>query len=178
MNPLVLTIALLVSIPARLKGVVFGRNSYLGLGYDWLFVRLKGITLKNNVLIGRSAWMEMIGNSVVTIGDGTNIGRNFTLSCAKEVFLGKKCLLSYNVSVLDHDHEFIKDVSPMETGITEGEEIRIEDGCFIGAHSFILKGVHLGRCCVVGANSVVVDSFPDNSIIAGNPAKLLKKLNP
>jgi len=61
--------------------------------------------------------------------------------------------------------------------ITEGKEIEIEDDCFVGAHSFILKSVRLGKHCIVGANSVVTKSFPAYSVIAGNPAKLIKSLN-
>ncbi|MBU2258230.1 MAG: acyltransferase, partial [Candidatus Omnitrophica bacterium] len=65
---------------------------------------------------------------------------------------------------------------PVDSGLTNAEEVAIEDECFIGAHSFILKGVRLGRHCVVGANSVVTRSFPANSVIAGAPAKLIRML--
>lgn len=52
--------------------------------------------------------------------------------------------------------------------------INIGEGCFIGANSIILKGTNLGKNVVVGAGSVVSGTFPDNVIIAGNPAKILK----
>lgn len=52
--------------------------------------------------------------------------------------------------------------------------IIIGEGCFIGANSLILKGTTLGRNVVVGAGSVVCGTFPDNVIIAGNPAKIIK----
>jgi maltose O-acetyltransferase len=55
--------------------------------------------------------------------------------------------------------------------------IIIEDGCFIGSHSYIRENVHLGKNCVVGANSVVTRSFPKNCVIAGNPARFVKKRN-
>ena len=53
--------------------------------------------------------------------------------------------------------------------------IIIGDGCFIGSNSIILKGTNLGKNCVVGAGSVVSSSFPDNVIIAGNPATIIKE---
>jgi acetyltransferase-like isoleucine patch superfamily enzyme len=53
--------------------------------------------------------------------------------------------------------------------------IIIGDGCFIGSNSIILKGTNLGKNCVVGAGSVVYGSFPDNVIIAGNPAMIIKE---
>ena len=168
-------IVYLNTIPARLKGMKFGRGSALGPGYDFLFVKLNNITLKDNVLIGRNAWLENVTNDAcIIIDNNSNIGRFVTISCASKITIGKKCLISYNVTILDHDHNF-KELDIFTSGITKGAQIVIDDGCFIGAHSFILKGVHLGKNCVVGANSVVTKSFEDNSIIAGNPAKFIKK---
>lgn len=169
--------AFILNIPARLKGVKFGKGSFFGPGYDFLSVKMRGIVLGDNVLIGRNAWIELAGddkNAKVEIGDGTNIGRGVMISSAKNISVGKKCLISYNVSMLDHDHCFVSNVSPMDSGITDPSAIKIGDNCFIGAHSFILKGVHLGEHCVVGANSVVTKSFPDNSIVAGSPARQIK----
>lgn len=55
--------------------------------------------------------------------------------------------------------------------------IIIGEGCFLGANSIILKGTTLGRNVVVGAGSVVSGTFPDNVIIAGNPARVVKENN-
>ncbi len=172
-------IAYLITFPARLKGVKFGQGSFLGPGYD-LDPKMQGVVLGDNVMIGRNAWLDIAPgtpNGKILIGSGTQIGRQVVMSACRKIEIGKKCLVSYNVSFMDHDHDFSRiDVSPMDSGITKGREITIEDNCFIGAHSFILKGVKLGKHCVVGANSVVADSFPENSVIAGNPAKLIRRL--
>lgn len=180
MNILYMILGYCVSIPARIKGMKFGRNSFIAPGYDYLAVRLKGVVLGEGVVIGRNAWIGITGNDPepeIIIGDKSSIGRNVTLACLKGIRIGNGCLFSYNVSVLDHDH-MVSDinVAPVDSGLTNGEEVVIEDECFIGAHSFILKGVKLGRHCVVGANSVVTRSFPAYSVIAGAPAKLIKTL--
>lgn len=171
--------ASIITIPARLKGAKFGKNSFIGPGYDWLAVRLRGVIVGQNVMIGRNAWIQVADDDLkaeITIGDGTNIGRNVTITAKKKITIGKKCLFSYGVSIMDHDHKFSRSISPMDSGLTEGQPIIISDNCFIGARSFILKGVKLGRHCVVGAGSVVTKSFPAYSIIAGSPARLIKIL--
>jgi acetyltransferase-like isoleucine patch superfamily enzyme len=172
-------IGYIISIPARFKGMKFGENSFIGPGYD-LDPILKGVVLGDNVVIGRRAWLDIskyTQGGQIFIGDGTQIGRNVVISACKRITIGKNCLISYNVSLMDHDHNVLNpDIPPLEGGITEGKEIIIEDECFIGAHSFILKGVRLGKHCVVGANSVVTKSFPAYSVIAGNPARLIRTL--
>jgi acetyltransferase-like isoleucine patch superfamily enzyme len=52
--------------------------------------------------------------------------------------------------------------------------IEIGDDVFVGANTLILKGVTLGKRVIVGAGSVVTRSFPDDAVIAGNPAKRIK----
>ncbi len=140
-------------------------------------LRQKNIFLGKNTFIGRHSFTETFKTGAIYIGEGTNIGRFATLSSIRKITIGKNCLFGYHISLLDHDHQvFDTRLSPINSGLTPGEEVVIEDECFIGAHSFILKGVHLGKHCVVGANSVVTKSFPAYSVIAGNPAKLIKRI--
>lgn len=167
-------VAKIISIPARLKGMKFGKNSYIGPGYDCVFNQMKNITIGNNVTIGKNAWMQTVENGQINIGDGTHIGRGFSIAARKKILIGQKCLISFNVSILDIDHQFDNlKLAPVESGLTKGKEIIIDDGCFIGAHSFILKGTRLGKYCIVGANSVVTKSFPPYTVVAGNPAKFI-----
>lgn len=181
MNNFTKVVAYCISLPARYKGMHCGADSFIAPGYDWLFVDLHGVTLKDHVVIGKNAWIQTVNHDnvrgSVVIHDNTQIGRNTVISAAKQIRIGDSCLFSYNVSLVDHDHVFKKDdSSPMQSGITEAKPILIGDHTFIGANSFICKGVMLGKHCVVGANSVVTKSFPDYCVIAGNPAKLIKRL--
>lgn len=167
-----------IRIPFILKGGKIGSNSFLSPGYGFFGLRLKGVIIGKKVAIGRGATLNIAKKGArISIQDGTNIARYVNISSVKKITIGKKCLISYNTTLLDHDHIlYRKNISPIDSGLTQGEDIIIKDNCFIGAHCFILKGVTLGKQCVVGANSVVNKSFPDYSVIAGNPAKLIKKI--
>ncbi len=170
-------ICYLLRIPAQLKGMRFGKNSFIGPGYDFLFLNLRNVEVKNNVMIGSRAWFQTVDSGKITIGSGTHIGRDAVLSARDEITIGENCLLSYRVSILDHDHKLDRSIkSPMRSGLTKGQKVTIGNNCFIGANVCIIKGVTLGNHCVVGANSVVTKSYPAFSMLGGNPAKRIKKL--
>ncbi len=167
----------LFSLPARLKGMRIGEGAYVGPGYIFLGLDFRHVELKKNAVVSADAFINPIGNGAISIGEFTHIGRRVTLSALKRISIGNKCLFGYDVSVLDHDHEVLnRKKAPTESGLTKPEEVKIDDECFIGAHSFILKGVHLGKHCVVGAGSVVTKSFPAYSVIGGNPARIIGRV--
>lgn len=100
------------------------------------------------------------------------------MSAAAGISVGENAMISYNVSILDHNHAYKDKDAPIQfQGISDLKKVVIGEDCFIGAHSFILSGVELGKHCFVGANSVVTKSFPDYSVIAGNPAALIRTLD-
>ena len=171
-----------VSIPFRISCRKIGKSFLIGAGYSTWKCNLKNVTIGDNVQIGSRAWIQTVQlpnshNPIINIGDSVSIGRNVTISAAKKIFIGKNCLLSYNVSILDHNHAFENiDLPPLLQGIDEPAGIEIGEDCFLGAHSFILKGVVLGKHCIVGANCVVTSSFPPFSVIAGSPAKKVRSL--
>ena len=112
----------------------------------------------------------------ITIGSGCGISGS-TIYAMKEIIIGDNVLIGGNCKIIDNDFHPL----PASQRINQKVEdikmraITIGDGCFIGANSIILKGTTLGKNCVVGAGSVVSGIFPDNVIIAGNPAKIIKE---
>lgn len=112
----------------------------------------------------------------ISIGSGCGISGS-TIYAMKEITIGDNVLIGGNCKIIDNDFHPL----PASHRINQKVEdikmrsITIGDGCFIGANSIILKGTILGNNCVVGAGSVVSGTFPDNVIIAGNPAKIIKE---
>lgn len=155
----------------------------IGPGYSIFGCHFENVVIEDKVRIGSNAWIQTVPlanhpKPAILVGEGTNIGRNVTISAAKKVDIGRNCLFSFNVSIVDHNHAFENvSLSPLFQGIDEPAEVVVGEDCFIGAHSFILKGVVLGKHCVVGANSVVASSFPPFSVIAGSPARRIRSLN-
>jgi maltose O-acetyltransferase len=78
---------------------------------------------------------------------------------------------------LDNDAHHA-DPTKREMGIIPSRPIIIEDNVFIGLQCVILKGVTIGKNSVIGANSVVFNNVPENSIAVGNPCKVIMRRNP
>ena len=176
------TISFINTTPFRFLCGRMDQSSVIGPGYSFLGCHLENVQIEKNVSIGSRAWIQsrpLVNKPLpkLVIGSGTNIGRGTVISAAEKISIGRNCLFSYNVSVLDHHHRF-EDLqqSPLFQGVSDPKPVKIGDNCFLGAHSFILEGVTLGEHCVVGANSVVTKSFPSFSVVVGVPARRVQTL--
>ncbi|MDN6639683.1 MAG: chorismate mutase [Tetragenococcus sp.] len=90
------------------------------------------------------------------------------------ISIGDDCLLAPNVKLYTASHPL--DPVRRKSGLEEGRPITIGNDVWIGGGSIIVPGVTLGNNVVVGAGSVVTKSFPDNVVIAGNPAAVIKTI--
>ncbi len=114
----------------------------------------------------------------IEIGDGFGISGT-TIYSTSSIKIGKNATIGANCKIIDNDFHPL-DPEQRRLGLNEQYTRRapivIGDNCFIGMNSIILKGTTLGSNVVVGAGSVVHGVFPDNCIIAGNPAKIIKHI--
>ena len=163
----------------RLLGLRTGGGVRAGGGIEWPLGNVRNIELGDNVSLGKRGWFYLPLNNrqaKIQIGAGTSVGNDFVITANDSIQIGRDCLLSYRVTVMDHSHVTGAGVGPVPSGLTPGQPVSIGDKCFLGCNVVIMPGVKLGENCVVGANSVVTKSFEAGSVIAGAPAKLLRKL--
>ncbi len=124
------------------------------------------------ILLGRGFWCDYGCNIEVGENFFTNFGVVILDVC--KVTIGDNCLIAPQAGIYTACHPLERDkrVSYLELG----KPVTIGDDCWIGGRAVILPGVTLGDNVVVGAGAVVTKSFPSNVVIAGNPAKIIKRL--
>ena len=105
----------------------------------------------------------------IRIGDDVFINQGVRVYSDSAISIGNRVEIADLVTI--HDTNFHR-VEPGDT--VKLAPVRIGDDCWIGTSAIILPGVVLGRGTVVGAGAVVSKSFPAGSVIAGNPARLLR----
>lgn len=122
-----------------------------------------GVKIHENVMIYRPYNLE--------IGDQTEIGAGVIISSRKKIKIGKNVGIGPQSSIYDNDHKM-----PLRSGEEEmiDSPVEIGDGVWIGTRATILRGVKIGKNVTIGAGSVVNKSIPDNAVVSGNPAKIIK----
>lgn len=114
----------------------------------------------------------------IIIGDNTSIGQNFhVVSYTDDLIIGNNVTISGNVFISNCDHNYQAIGIHIINQELVYKKTVIGDGCYIGYGAVILAGTMLGKQCIVGANSVVRGEFPDYSVIAGCPGRIVKQYN-
>lgn len=162
-------------------GIKIGSNSFLekpktlnGAEY---------IEIEDNSSIGHSSWLGAFDkyinqsfNPKIMISNNVRIGNYACITAIDEILIKDGCLLSEYVYISDHYHGFdpTLNLPPKDQPLFSKGKVEIGENSFVGYRVTILSGVKLGKNCVVGSHSVVTRSFPDYSMIAGSPARLIK----
>jgi acetyltransferase-like isoleucine patch superfamily enzyme len=141
------------------------------------------IHIGDHVNVGdRQTWvvgLKVYDDARLIIGDYTTINYQTLISVAKEVRIGSHCALAGEIKIFDNNSHSLDWVARRaHLPITEADvaPVIIEDDVWIGSNCIILKGVHVGRGAVIAAGSVVTRDVPEFTLVAGVPARPIKRL--
>ncbi|KAL1955094.1 hypothetical protein VTO42DRAFT_9028 [Malbranchea cinnamomea] len=112
----------------------------------------------------------------VKLGSGVFINYNCTMVDTCLITIGDRTLFGPNVSLYSGTHPLDPSLRNGTKGPELGKEIHIGDDCWIGGDVTILPGVTIGRGSTVGAGSVVTKDVPPFHVVAGNPARIIRKV--
>ena len=164
--------------------IKFGKNLNIERGCFIDALSKKGLKLGKNVSLGYSTTLKISG-TMSKIGTGIEIGNNVGLGthgyygCGAGVLkIGDDVIFGNYVSIHPENHIFGDIDTPIRLqGVYSNGGVIIGNNCWIGAKVTILDGTRIGNGCIVAAGAVVKGVFPDNVIIGGVPAKILKSRN-
>ena len=122
-----------------------------------------------------TVWTDFDGKGRIEIGRCSLICPGVRISAATEIVIGESCMLAQGAFVTDSDWHGVYDRS-LPVGQTI--PVHIANNVWIGDSAMVCKGVHIGENSIVGAGSVVVRDIPANVVAAGNPASVVKQLDP
>ncbi len=171
---------------------------YAILGARWLWLKLRygrrlrtdgpcfvcsGVKLeigKNAVLrLGRWSW---IGNDCkirvhegeVSIGAKTVMGQECTISAYQHISIGRECIVADRVMLIDFDHGVVEVERPIRLQGIYKRDVNVGSNVWIGYGACVLRGVKIGDNCVIGTSAVVTKDVPDNAVVGGVPARVLR----
>lgn len=119
--------------------------------------------LHKRLALARCSYLNRVWG--MNIGEGSRISGKAFLDKANPagVHIGSFTIVTPGVRIFTHD--FVKG---------RNSDTRIGSNCFVGANSIIMSGVTVGDHCVIAAGSIVTQDMPSHSVIAGNPARVIR----
>lgn len=159
-----------------------GKNSYIVK--PWYIEIFGGpVSIGDNITLLASSdkrtrltvWSDKKDIPGIRIGDHVLISPGVRISAAQDITIGDNCMIASGAYITDSDWHGIYDRSlPPDTAYP----VRLENNVWIGDSAIICKGVTIGENSIVGAGAVVSSHIPANSIAVGNPARVVKTLDP
>jgi acetyltransferase-like isoleucine patch superfamily enzyme len=131
------------------------------------------------VRLGRWSWIGH-GTKVrahegeVSIGAKSVLGQECTISAFQHVSIGRECIVADRVMMIDFDHGVVEVERPIRLQGIYKRDVQVGHNVWIGYGAGLLRGVKVGHNSVIGTNSVVTTDVPENAVVGGVPARLIR----
>ncbi len=141
------------------------------------------IEIGADVQIGAGSWLSVVDEHLgrrysprLVIGDGVSLGPGIVIACMGSVEIGDRVLTASRVFIGDTYHEYRgPNTAVIDQPMAEPDPVQIGAGAFLGIASIILPGVTVGERAYVAAGAVVTADVPSCTLVAGNPARIIKR---
>lgn len=157
------------------QGTVFGEH-WIRLGEHCMIG--EQVTLTVGLLPADPAEVDYGPEPVITIGDGVVIGRDSHVVALAPIVIADKVFCAPNVYVTSTNHAYHDPDRPIGEQWPSAAPVEIGYGSWLGVNSVVLPGTRIGRGVVVAAGSVVRGEVPDHCVVAGAPARIVRRWDP
>ena len=176
------------------------RYARLALRWAWLKLRWRGrletdglcfiapgvqfeIGRHGKVSLGRWCWIGhrtkiRVHEGQLSIGAKTVLGQECTLSAYQRISIGRECIIADRSMFIDFDHGTAEVDRPIRVQGIYKRDVTVGHNVWVGYAASFLRGVTVGDNSVVGAGAVVCDDVPDNAVVGGVPAKVIRMRRP
>ena len=157
----------------RLRGARVGAKT--GLGARCIVDRALGVTIGERVMLEPDVYLKLVSDTAkLEIGDHTFVGRGVEFDVLGRISIGEHTLIAPRCFITDHAHGVASGLR-MDQQPTAVLEVVIGSDVWLGAGTVVLPGVRIGDGAVVGANSVVTADVESMCVVAGAPARFLRR---
>lgn len=155
--------------------------TFNGEGFDHVVIGKSTIIYRNCIIESWQRYIQQRFSPLIEIGENCRIGEYTHITSINHIVIGNNLLTGRFVIITDHSHgkNMLKselDEAPALRQLYSKGEVVIGNNVWIGDKVSILPGSHIGDSVIIGSNSVVAGNFPDNCVIAGIPAKIVKHI--
>lgn len=156
--------------------------TFNGKGYDNVIIGKGTIIYKNCIIESWQRYIQQDFSPLLEIGEDCRIGEYTHITAINHIVIGHNLLTGRFVIITDHSHgknlsKYELNEAPALRHLYSKGEVIIGNNVWIGDKVSILPGTHIGDNVIIGSNAVVTGNFPSNCIIAGVPAKIIKRIS-
>jgi len=129
--------------------------------------------------LGRWSWLGhgtkiRVHEGEARIGAKTVIGQECTISAYQHVSIGRECIVADRVMLIDFDHGVVEVDRPIRQQGIYKRDVRVGNNVWLGYGACVLRGVSVGDNSIVGTSAVVTHDVPENAVVAGVPARVIR----